>query len=130
MSVRLEAALPSEPVLSRGRLLLGSLGVGFGALVSLLAAPAFAAFNAIGSQGVGNLVGGASTSTGACSDTAHATQSACETASETWTVTSTADTGIYEIVANQELLIFAIVTMVMASAGFMLFRTWLRRGRG
>ena len=55
-------------------------------------------------------------------------QTACSTAGETWSVSS--DTGIYEIVVNQQTLIFAIVGMVMATAGFMLFRTWLRRGRG
>lgn len=73
----------------------------FGLVVSAQAA--FAAFTAVPSQGIGNLVG---------------------------VSTDGSETGIYEIVANQETLIFAIVTMVMATAGFMLFRTWLRRGRG
>ena len=73
----------------------------FGLVVS--AHTALGAFTAVPSQGIGYLVG---------------------------VSTDGSETGIYEIVANQETLIFAIVGMVMATAGFMLFRTWLRRGRG
>ena len=79
---------------------LKSIGLAAGAVV-VTGHGALAAFNALPAQNISNLVGN-----------------------------DTADTGIYEIVANQEVLIFAIVTMVMATAGFMLFRTWLRRGRG
>ena len=44
--------------------------------------------------------------------------------------TSGSETGIYEIVSAQVLLAGAIVGMVVISAGFMLFRRWLRRATG
>lgn len=82
--------------------ILTAVGVAWTGLV-VSAGSALAAFSAIPSQDIDNLVG---------------------------VSTAGSETGIYEIVANQETLIVAIVTMVMATAAFMLFRTWLRRGRG
>ena len=105
-----------------------------GLLVAWLTTIASAEFEAIGRKGVGNLVGVRSrTATeGSCSDSTHATQGACEGASETWTAGQAAvsSSGIYEIVGAQTLLAGAIVGMVVISAGFMLFRRWLRRATG
>lgn len=106
------------------------MGLG-GAVAAVLVAPsALAGFTALPRQQVGNLVGARSADTASCSVSTHTTERACDAAGEEWTVSTSDPTGIFEIVANQEILIVAIVTMVMATAAFMLFRTWLRRGQG
>lgn len=106
-----------------------------GVLVVVLAfvTPAKAAFEAgdLARQEIGNLVGVTSASASCSGGSAPSTaaRSACESGGGTFTAARGA-TGIHEIVTNQQTLITAIVAMVMATAGFMLFRTWLRRSRG
>lgn len=71
-----------------------------------------------------------SSSSGSCSDDSYSTEQACDTASETWTVTTVNASGIHEYNSLVRTAIPVILVITILWAGLMITRRVIRSFRG